>query len=300
MKLLASGAAVGLLMSWASAGWCQATSGHVDWNGFSFDWAIENNAGVSIKNVHVNGTKYLHSMAMPVIRVQYNSSCGPYMDRISPSFINPSNGSYVRINTNAAGNLEVWIDATISAYRLRQYYIFQKTTIFGQTSYILTSRLYSSGLQCVVDHRHHPYWRIDADVAGAAGDEIRTTRTDGTTVVAQVEFSRNKMSNPPVSYWQVRDIATGRYLHILPPVDNNADSFATRDFYATRYNGLEHIPWASNVSGFTDQGDLLLGAVNGQAVGNTDVVVWVTSHLNHPASLGSSQWAFVGPTMFFR
>src|ERR1044071_10360448 len=98
MKLLASAAAVSLMMGWASTGWCQATTGHVDWNGFSFDWAIENNAGVSINNVYANGTQYIHSMSMPVIRVQYdNNSCGPYMDRISPNFINQLNGSYVRI-----------------------------------------------------------------------------------------------------------------------------------------------------------------------------------------------------------
>jgi hypothetical protein len=301
MKLLASAAAVGLMMGWASNGWCQATTGHVDWNGFSFDWAIENNAGVSIKNVYANGTQYIHSMSMPVIRVQYdNNGCGPYMDRISPNFINQLNGSYVRIGTTAGGELQVWIDATIASYRLRQYYIFTRTVIFGVTNYIVTARLYSSGLQCQVSHRHHPHWRIDADVAGAGGDEIRETRKDGTTILQPLEFSVDKNWAPGSSYWQIKDIATGRYVQIVPPPDNNADSFATRDFYGRRYNGLEHIPWASNVSGFADQGDLILDSQNLESISNTDVVGWSAAHLNHPASLGAAQWVFVGPNLFLR
>jgi hypothetical protein len=301
MKIFTSAAAVGLLMGWASTGWCQATTGHVDWNGFSFDWAIENNSGVTVRNVSANGTLYLHSMSMPVIRVEYDgNACGPFMDRISPNFINQNAGNYVRIDSPSANTLNVWIDATIASYRLRQYFIFQKSVIFGVTNYIITARLYSSGLQCVTNHRHHPYWRIDADVAGAGGDQIRQTRTDGTTVVRDVEFSFDKNWAPATSYITVNDQATGRYLQIVPPPDNNADSFATRDYYGRRYNGMEHVPWAASVPGFTDQGDLLFESQNLESILNTDVVVWSAAHLNHPASLGSAQWVFVGPNLFLR
>lgn len=301
MKFLTSAAALGLMMGWASTGLCQATTGHVDWNGFSFDWAVENNAGVTIKNVSANGTYYLHSASMPVIRVQYDDpSCGPFMDRISTDYIVKSGGNYVRIDSPSANTLNVWVDATIASYRLRQYFIFQKSTIFGNTVYIVTARLYSSGLQCTYNHRHHPYWRIDADVAGYGGDEIRETRNDGTTVVRTTEFAKDKLWAPSVSSWTVRDTSTGRYIQVLPAVDNNADTFATVDFYGRRYNGLEHVPWAANVSGFADQGDLVFGSQNLESISSTDVLFWYASHLNHPTSIGSNQWVSVGPSLMLR
>jgi len=281
-----------MIACWPAKASAQALSGNVTWGGWNFTWAVENNAAVSIKYASFNGVTYIHSASMPVIRVQYDSTCGPYMDRITTSNINKTAANeYVRVDTISSTELRVWVDATISSYRLIQYWIFN-------TAGYIDTRLYSSGLQCQINHRHHPYWRIDADVAGAGDDQIRVRRKDGTFLYYGSEFNRNKLVSPEIDYWIITDKTNQRHLVIQPGVaDGAADAFASYDFYGRKW-GWEHIPWASNVSGYADQGDLVLGSNNGEAIDGVDVVGWYVAHLAHAASSGPTQWFYVGPRLW--
>jgi hypothetical protein len=295
-RLLFLFAALTLSASGASA---QATSGTKTWGGFAFTWTIDNNAGVSLQDVSFNGTKYIAKASMPVIRVQYDTPagvvCGPYMDRLGPANIIPENGSYVRFY-ELNGQLIVWIRSQIASYALEQHWVFNAS---GR----IDSLLFSSGLQCVYNHRHHPYWRIDADVGDAVNDEIRVRYSDGRVFYVPREFNRNKLTSPAVSNWYFYDRVSGKRLTVTPgSADGNADGFASYDFYGRLYKEpLEHMPWAPNVGGYADQGDLVLGSNNNESIGpgspSTDVVGWYVGHLFHPSTVGATQWQAVGPSL---
>lgn len=290
-------AVLGMTVLFTSSASAQATSGTKTWGAFSFTWAVENNAGVSIKNVTWNGTNYIHNASLPVIRVQYNNNaCGPYMDRMSTAVIVKDAGNnYVRF-TEVGSQLYVWMRAQISSYALEQQWIFNSN---GR----IDARLWSSGLQCQVDHRHHPYWRIDADVGDSANDEIRVRYTDGRIFYVGNEYNRNKLTAPAISNWYFWDKLTGKQIVLTPGGnDGSADSFAQWDFYGRLYKyPFEHMPWANNVSGFADQGDLVLGSGNNEVIGpagpSTDVLGWYVGHLVHPANLGPTQQLSVGPSL---
>jgi hypothetical protein len=293
---LAALALLGLSASHASA---QPTMGTKTWGNFSFLWAVEDSAGLSLTDVTFNGTKYIHRVSLPVIRVQYDgNACGPYMDRMSTDVITPLNGNYVRFQETST-QLIVSIKAQISAYALEQQYSFN-------TNGRIDMRLFSSGLQCVVDHRHHPYWRVDADIGDSGNDEIRVRYKDGRVFVANYEYNRNKLTAPQVSNWIFRDGVTNKQMTITPGSgDGSADSFASWDFYARRYKyPYEHMPWANGVSGFADQGDLVLGSHNNEVTGpaspSVDVLGWYVGHLVHPASLGPTQMLSVGPSLMLQ
>lgn len=275
----------------------------ITWQGFSIHWAISDTAGIGIRNVSYNGTNYIFRADMPVIRVRYaQDACGPFIDRLTPddgdigkinTHVVNGEAQYIRVDYPDSATMRIWIDATVGSYRLQQYWFFHAA---GGIS----ARLYSSGLQCQFDHTHHPHWRIDADVSGSTNDQIVERRTDGTVITLSSEGQRLK-KNPGVSRWIIRDKSTNKELWISPSsFDGAADTFATWDFAARRYNGLEHVPWAASYVGYDDTpagGDLVLGSNNAQGIDGEDVLGWYSGHLFHANSLGPTQWVWVGPTM---
>ena len=299
MRLVAALGLLAMLASSPSNAHAQTTTGTKTWGGYSFTWIVDNNAGISLQNVSFNGTHYIAKASLPVIRVQYDTPpgvvCGPYMDRMGPSNIEPANGSYARF-WEANGQLIVWIKAQISSYALEQQWIFNAN---GR----IDALLFSSGLQCSHNHRHHPYWRIDADVGDTRNDEIRVRYTDGRVFYVPNEFNRNKLTSPAISNWHFYDRVNGKKLTVTPGWnDGSADSFASFDFYGRLYKWpAEHMPWAPNVGGFADQGDLVPSSNNGEVIGpasaNIDVLGWYVGHLVHLASAGSAQWISVGPSL---
>jgi hypothetical protein len=279
----------------------QPISGSHSWGEYSFNWEFDNSAGLAITDVTYGGTYYIFRASMPIIRVQYNEdACGPFMDRIGTSFIvKGEDGNYVRF-AELDGKLYASVKAQIASYSIEQQWIFNDG---GR----IDARFFSSGLQCMSDHRHHPYWRIDPDISGTPeNDEIRARYTDGCTQIMRKEFNRRKNTSPKVSWWIFRDTATRRQLLVVPgSSDGNGDSFAGYDFYGRAFHEpWEGEPWASDTGGFEDQGDLLLPSADGERTGPgsamTDVVGWYTAHLAHAVSIGSTQQLSVGPSLLLR
>jgi hypothetical protein len=217
------------------------------------------------------------------------------MDRIGTDVIVKSGGNFVRF-TDTGTQLFVWIKAQIDQYALEQQWIFN-------TNGRIDARLFSSGLQCVRDHRHHPYWRIDADINQAYQNEIRVRYDDGRIFYYANEFNRNRAVAPTVAAWIFRNGQTGKQLTVTP-AGRNADSFAPFDFYGRMFHQSEYEPWASSVGVFDDQGDLLQGSNNNEVIGpagpSTDVVGWYVGHLFHAASSGSTQQLSVGPSLLLQ
>ena len=64
-----------------------APAGHVDWQGWSFDYGVTDLAeGLALTDVFYQGVSILAKASFPVIRVFYeNDACGQYADRLLPS-----------------------------------------------------------------------------------------------------------------------------------------------------------------------------------------------------------------------
>jgi hypothetical protein len=159
----------------------------------------------------------------------------------------------------------------------------------------LQPHFFSKGLQCQVDHDHHPYWRFDFDVKDASSDQLfvydnnRSNRGWGTGwIIYETEF--NDLRKPSTNRaWFARDNSSGHGVWILPGGGDGApDSFSTKDAAGRVYSYTEDEAWPFGAWGH-------LGYSNSQNLQETDVIFWYISHMFHAASEGPSTWHSVGP-----
>ena len=239
--------------------------------------------GIAISNASFRGRKVLYKGSMPSLRVQYNSTCGPYKDPLNYNNAHAISGSNrVKVYTVWSSGLSgIAVEAfhTIGAYKLTERWTFWAD---GR----ITPRLYSAGLQCNIDHRHHPYWRFDFDIEGAPNDtvfEYNTTTPDlgwgPGWHVKHTEITRVK--NPATHRsWAVMDVNTMRGYHVIPGSnDGTADAFAPRDLFVMRYHPAED-KHGQQGSAFDDG---LFAYINGEIVEKSDAVIWYCGHLGHHA-----------------
>src|SRR6266496_5357560 len=162
------------LLLFASVVTC-AQSGHTDWTGWSFDWEVKDGAGLAIRNVYYKGELVLWKASLPVIRVKYDTvngnTCGPYADRIYSCNLIPisscGNNTICQQGYTAVGHnmLELAVYARIGSYHLYQAWYLSEDGWIG-------AYLWSRGLQCQINHIHHPYWRLDFDINGYPLDQV--------------------------------------------------------------------------------------------------------------------------------
>ena len=287
-----------LLLVLGSVSTTFAHSGHVNWGPWSFDWEVKDDAGLGIRQVKFQNELLIYKASMPVIRVKYDGdACGPYADRISwDSLVNISNcgGGKVCQETYSSGGhdwLEFGILAEIGEYRIYQVYYF---TSDGW----INAALWSRGLQCEINHAHHPYWRMDFDINGAASDQL-FVRGDNIGNEGwgpgwhKYTNEQQAIKNPGQNtQWFVRDSPSNHGAWLIPGSnDGTFDSFAAIDYAARRYHGNEDEPWQ-----FGAFGDV--GYNNGESVEEQDDLVWYVAHLHHAASQGSGVWHQAGPWIF--
>ena len=274
-----------------------AQSGQTVWGSWSFDWEVKDGAGIAIRNVVFDRHYVIYKASMPVIRVQYVSSCGPYADRIDwGNLIGVPwcNGAKVcqRSFTASGRNwLELGVYARIGAYHLYQVWYFSEDGW-------VQARLYSKGLQCAYDHNHHPYWRMDFDVDGAADNQIfvfdnnRPNEGWGSGWHLITEELNQTKSPASGRVWFVRNDRTAKGIWVIPnPGDGVADSFCNKDAGMRLYHGAEDKPWAFGAWGH-------LGYDDGEVIAKRDIVFWYVAHMHHEASHGGDQWHGVGPWIF--
>ncbi|MEM7256381.1 MAG: hypothetical protein AAF404_03230, partial [Pseudomonadota bacterium] len=199
----------------------------IEWSGWSFDYtANENASGLVIKNVEFNNKKILNKASMPVMRVEYdNDICGPYADILSASRLEPAesgapnsacSGQSICRRTftqNGRNMLEVG-----SNWQIGEYQIYQ-TYYFSEDGYI-DARVYSRGLQCQVNHRHHAHWMFDFDI----GDENNDRILRGDEDIQAFEF--NDLTSQ-TSFWTIEDVITGDQVRLVPSNDDGTpDAFS--------------------------------------------------------------------------
>lgn len=281
-----------------------AESGSVSWPAGNPVWQLTYHLGDSaqpeglvLRQVRFRGKLVLWKASLPSLRVQYEGDkCGPYKDPLHAQNAVPwPNGKLVKVYDYVVGGqrcLALETYHTIGSYRLRQRYIL---TPEGQ----IQPAMFSAGLQCPYDHRHHVYWRFDFDIDGPGSDSIFehvAGRGDigygpGWTKYWS-EASAIKQANP--TRWAVMDRRTQSGYFIVPGSgDGVADSFSRRDAWFMRYRwsedkqGNQGSPW----------GDELDAYLNGENVDSTDVVLWYCGHLSHHHHDGADEWHSVGPIL---
>lgn len=144
--------------------------------------------------------------------------------------------------------------------RIGEYHIYQMWLLSedGEIHPVVQSR----GLSCVTDHVHHPYWRLDFDVAGSGLDQA-FVRNEGASdegwgpgwhkYTNELNTFKNAGSQ---RVWFVRDQATGRGVWVIPgygyePIKNDGDrdDFSDRDLAIRRAKPEEDGPWPFGARG---------------------------------------------------
>lgn len=255
--------------------------------------------GIAITQARYKDHQVFYKASLPSLRVQYNGGCGPYKDPLTYYNAKPTGTCPTkRVCTYTIwswGMLGLVIEAyhTIGAYRLTERWTFWQD---GQ----VYPRLFSAGLQCNDDHRHHAYWRFDFDIDGASSDmafEFNTTTPDIGWGPGwhQKTVETSRVKNPSTSRcWAIMDGNSARGYFVFPgPNDGFADAFSTRDLWVMSYRGSEDRH--GNQGSAYDDG--LAAYLTGESVDRADIVLWYCGHLAHEAHEGGDEWHFVGPRL---
>ena len=268
-----------------------------------FNWALEGSPdveGIVISGAYFRGHEVFYKASLPSLRVQYDgNACGPYKDPLYYDDAHPTGGGSNRVNVYSLwyfGFHSVVVEAyhTIGNYKLTERWTFWND---GQIS----PRLFSAGLQCNVNHRHHAYWRFDFDIDGPGNNlalEYNTTTPDlgwgPGWHTKQHEIVRVK--NPPTRrVWAILNkSAPQRGFMIIPGAkDGVADGFSSGDLWVLRYHGSQDQHGRQGSA----QDDGLAPLVNGEATDGQDLVLWYCGHLRHDAADGGAELHSCGPDL---
>jgi Copper amine oxidase, enzyme domain len=289
-----------------------AQSGTVVWPNSSeplwrFNWRLADSPdaeGTVITNAFYRDHQVFYKASLPIIRVQYDGNvCGPYKDPLNYNNARttsrcPSSRvcvySYVASGFRCLGVESYHTDDPgLGVYRLTHRWVFVED---GR----VLARLYSAGLQCNANHRHHSYWRFDFDIDGAANNLCLEYNTYTPDVGwgrgwEPMNVETSKLKNPPSGRrWAVLNKSTNRGYHIYPgPNDGTADLFSTRDLWLLRYR-LEEDRSGRQGDAY---GDGLNNYLNSEDTNGQDLVLWYCGHLFHAAAGGGDEWHFVGPNL---
>ena len=267
-----------------------ASSGQIDWQGWEFSYSTDNSSGLELHSLFFESRKILHRLSFPVMRVEYdNDVCGPYSDILwnetyTPINVSPPhdscNGDSVCARTYKPGEsefLELGVNARLGEYEIYQSYIFSPDGYFD-------SYLFSRGLQCDTDHRHHPHWLFDFDLDGSTHDQVLKNSGDLQTS----EFNDLKTDT---SYWTIRDSQTGLRVEVIPgPNDGFADDYSQWDTVVRKWKRDETNIWLWGARG--EVGDFFNES---ESIDREDIVFWYISHLKHAALEGPFKWHASGP-----
>ncbi len=255
--------------------------------------------GIAITNVRFRNKLVLYKASLPSLRVQYSGPCGPYKDPLNFNNAQPTPhcpNSRVCVRSYISGGQRALVVESyhrIGAYRLTHRWVFWEDGV-------IMPRLYSAGLQCNYDHRHHAYWRFDFDIEGAGADTVLEYNTYTANQgwgpgwhEKRSEIIRSK-NLPSKRSWAVLDRNSGRGYHLIPgPNDGLADGFSTADLWVARYRATED---RHGLQGSAAT-DALGPYINGEPISGQDVVLWYCGHLSHHAHDGGDDWHHTGPNL---
>jgi hypothetical protein len=282
-------------------------AGSVIWPGpdeplWTFGWRLADapdQEGVVVRAARYRGHQMFYKASLPSLRVQYDGPCGPYKDRLTYNNAQPTtrcpNSRVCQYSYLSGGLRALGVESyhRIGAYRLTHRWVFWEDGV-------VMARLYSAGLQCNDNHRHHAYWRFDFDIDDAASDQVFEYNSYTPDLgwgpgwhakTYEITRLKNASSN---RRWAVMDRSTQRgYLLIPGAGDGAADAFSSSDVWVLRYQATED---RNGLQGDAAN-DGLAPYLNHEDVSGQDVVVWYCGHLSHDAHEGGSHWHGVGPDL---
>lgn len=281
--------------------------GHVAWGPWVFDYNVSDYEGLILTDGSFRGIQTFNKLSLPVIRVKYvidggvfSSGCGPYNDIIrwdpynagdafedlvSPDhhLVQIKGHGYVLFQHSKNDlSLEIAVYARVGKYHLYQSYIIHSE------GYIFP-KLYSKGLSCNLDHRHHPYWRFDINADGV-GNRVSVSGP----IKNGVFKKEGGGAIPDINHhWLIENSKTGHAVFVIPGKTDTAraDDFSRFDFYIRKFRYEEDKEWwrkPEQEIAFTKHEPI---------DDNTDIVFWYIAHLHHHASEGADHWHEVGPTL---
>jgi hypothetical protein len=266
-------------------------TGSTTWGNWSFSWTVGGNSeGLEIKDVRWKNVKVLYKGSMPVIRVKYDSSCGPYADRLNWGNMVTTSCQNEKLCQRQWGDdlLELGAYSKIGKYDIYQAWYFTKS---GR----LEAAMWSKGWHCNVSHRHHPYWRMDFDVAQIPNRTWRRRTVSSNIEWKQYTTEQNEgvpTSSDPL--WWIQDTSGAHAVIVRPWNTDASDSFGPFDASVRRYKYSEDTGWMGGASS-------QLGFDEGEALWDQDNVYWWIGHLSHPwngSDPGGTHWHWVGPTLY--
>ncbi|MCB0872765.1 MAG: PKD domain-containing protein [Thermoleophilia bacterium] len=282
-----------------------ASSGTTQWRDWSFTWDRNSgNEGLTLTDVDYKGVRILGRASLPVMRVYYdNDTCGPYSDQLG-GYVYPiswaggarvAHRSYVK---DGQEWLEVGISDRIGSYNLYQAWYFSADGM-------LDAHVFSSGLQCNVDHRHYPYWLMDFDIDGTGNDRIQRKVGDG-WVTQSSEFDGNGTTDR----YRVFDAASGVSVDVVPgpgdwplPGESVVGDAPGSDRAVFGRLSTNVPPLTSNTIAQL-VGTFLEGQerphATGASINGADVSLIYRSRMPHFASEGSTLWHSSGPRFIVR
>jgi Cu2+-containing amine oxidase len=284
-----------------------AEAGSIVWPSASeplwqFNWRLADSPdeeGIVISQARYRGHQVFYKASLPSLRVQYDGPCGPYKDPLNYNNSHTTSGcpttrvctlSYV---SNGFRALQVQSYHTIGSYRLFHRWVF------WEHGWVYP-RLYSMGLQCPYNHRHHAYWRFDFDIDNSSSDLVLEYNAGSPNIGwgpgwTPLTSEQSRIKNPATNRsWAVLDTSSNRGYHIRPgPNDGVADAFSNRDLWVLRYHGSEDL----NGNQGSASSDALAPYLNNEDVNGQDVVVWYVGHLFHTYDPSHDEWHQVGPNL---
>lgn len=290
-------------------------SGSVTWGHWTFDYGIgdANEEGLVIKNVRWKGTLVLTRGSLPVIRVKYRGDgdslgdgCGPWLDQIDSDALSYVSGQFTPVVSRqfSSNTLEIAVFAEIGGYDLYQAYYFKKS---GR----LEPRLYSSGWSCgedgnELDHKHHPYWRLDFDVEGTK-NEVWRIRTKNSGAVQNFKYPKEwnswKESDDQKVEWTIGKPGSSKHVRVRYPDNGSRDAGSGSPWFGFSYKDMGvRLYHASELDEWPFDWDEHLGyryPIDEPIAGNgSDIVFWSVGHLYHnwtQSDENNPHWHATGP-----
>ena len=283
-------------------------------------------SGIELQQVFYKGKKVLYRAHVPILNVRYdNDACGPYRDwqyeesnfeaigtdvapgvrlcSASPKTIfqsgNDNTGNFRGVAIYNSGT-EVQLISEMEAgwYRYISEWRFRLDgTILPRFGFSAVKN------HCVCNvHHHHAYWRLDFDIETAGGNRVEEFNspilvgsTNWHTKKFEIRRAKDASRNRK---WKVSNVASGRGYELLPGAnDGSLDSYGVGDVWVLRYRGNELDDHVTSVGGTPEMCKAHLdNFLTGEAIDNTDVVLWYGAHFTHDVH-HESVGHIVGPTL---
>jgi hypothetical protein len=289
-----------------------------------------NGSAIELRYVDYKGKRVLYRGHVPILNVKYDADkCGPYRDwqyqegmiqatgtDVAPGFrLCPAPAQTIMDTGSDSGNF-----LGVAIFVVGSEVVLVSEMQAGWYRYVSQWRLATDGTirprfgfaavesECVCNvHHHHVYWRLDFDLRTAANNRV-SEFNDPPLVGASHWHDKLFEIRRPRDFarkrrWRVENTVTKEAYDIVPGADDGVAAthpdapYGRGDLWLLRYRGTE-----------IDDGSVAIGPpyeadidrwVNGEAIGNHDVVVWYGAHFTHDvAHDGPAQHGhIVGPDL---